>query len=70
MIGGEFGTIFAADVAALSAQGHHTQYPGITETVALEIPTQDNIIPAHKVLYAGPCTADETVGIKGLATAG
>lgn len=68
--GGEFGLIFAADLAGLSSLGHRTQYPSITETVALEIPTKDNVVPEHVVLHSGPCTAGEVMGLKGLATGG
>lgn len=65
--GGEFGLIFAADTAAVSAQGHGTQYPGNTETVALAIPTSDGLVPGHTVLHDGACTADDIEGLRGLA---
>jgi hypothetical protein len=67
--GGEFGLIFAADTADVSAEGHQTQYPGITETVALEVPTKDGESPAHSVLHNGPCVAGETTGLRGTAAA-
>jgi hypothetical protein len=67
--GGEFGFIFASDVAGVSEVGHRTQYPGITETIALQIPTRDGEVPAHSVLHIGPCTADEISGIRSLAVA-
>ncbi|KAI0121012.1 hypothetical protein BJ170DRAFT_645973 [Xylariales sp. AK1849] len=63
--GGEFGLIFAADTADFSRQGHRTQYPGITETIALQIPTKDGRVPAREVLHGGPCTANEVSGIRG-----
>ncbi|MCJ1440172.1 MAG: hypothetical protein MMC23_000655 [Stictis urceolatum] len=53
--GGKNGLIIAADTADLSTQGHGTNYPGKVETVALQIPFKDGKIPAHKVLYSGPC---------------
>lgn len=65
--GGQFGLIFAADTSEVSSSGHSTAYPGITETVALQIPTLDGEIPSHSVLHAGPCTADDTVGVLALA---
>lgn len=63
--GGEFGLIFAADTAGLSAQGHRTEYPGDTGTVVLIIPTKDGLIPAHSVLRYGPCTTDDVGGLPG-----
>ncbi|KAH8200811.1 hypothetical protein TruAng_005048 [Truncatella angustata] len=68
--GGEFGLIFAADTADVSRLGHRTQYPGITETIAIQIPTKDNRVPAHTCLYDGACSAGEVVGLRGLAVAG
>lgn len=65
--GGQFGLIFAADTAAVSGTGHNTSYPGITETVALQIPTLDGEIPSHSILHSGPCTANDTLGLLGLA---
>ncbi|KAI1776289.1 hypothetical protein F4818DRAFT_457708 [Hypoxylon cercidicola] len=61
--GGEFGLIFAADTADVSQKGHRTQYPGQTETIALEIPTCNARIPEHRVLHMGPCNLDEITGI-------
>lgn len=65
--GGEFGLIFAADTAAVSEKGHRTRYPGITETIALQIPTADGEVPKHDVLHAGPCVTSEINGIRGFA---
>lgn len=67
--GGEFGLIFAADTAAVSEKGHRTRYPGITETIALQIPTADGEVPKHDVLHAGPCVTSEINGIRGFAEA-
>ncbi|XXH00146.1 replication factor C subunit 4 [Hypoxylon texense] len=64
--GGEFGLIFAADTADVSEKGHRTQYPGVTETTALEIPTADGKIPEHRLLHTGPCSIDEITGIREL----
>lgn len=68
--GGEFGLIFAADTADVSEDGHRTQYPGTTETVAIQVPTEGNVVPPHVVLYDGPCKAAEIVGLQRLATVG
>ncbi|KAI3335449.1 hypothetical protein F4824DRAFT_501077 [Ustulina deusta] len=62
--GGQFGLIFAADTKNVSVKGHRTQYPGITETVALRIPTADGEVPKHRVLHSGPCGAGEIAGIR------
>lgn len=61
--GGQFGIIFASDTAAVSGSGHNTKYPGTTETVAIQVPTEDGKIPAHSVLHAGPCRPDEHMRI-------
>lgn len=66
--GGQFGVLFATDTADVSSTGHSTSYPGITETVALQIPTLDGEIPSHSILHAGPCTANDTAGVLALAT--
>lgn len=68
MVGGEFGVAFAADTAAVSAQGHRTQFPGTTETVILTIPAKDGLVPEHVVLHNGPCTAEDVGGLRELAT--
>ena len=52
--GGKNGFIFAADTAAVSANGHSTNYPSGSETIALQIPT-GGTIPQHNVLHSGPC---------------
>ncbi|KAI0145329.1 hypothetical protein GGR57DRAFT_480452 [Xylariaceae sp. FL1272] len=68
VVGGSFGLIFAADTADVSMHGHITQYPGITETVGLQIPTKNNSIPDYAVLHSGPCTANEVAGIRSFAS--
>lgn len=63
--GGPLGLIIAADTADVSTTGHITNYPGETETTAIQIPfeysLEDNtyIIPEHIVLHKGPCTPEE-----------
>ncbi|KAH9993345.1 hypothetical protein F4779DRAFT_608746 [Xylariaceae sp. FL0662B] len=64
--GGGFGLIFASDTADVSNTGHRTQYPGVSETVHLQIPTKDGQVPAHFLLHPGPCTANEMAGRSGL----
>ena len=49
----------AADTKNVSKLGHTTVYPGKEETVALQIPTRNNEIPAHTVLHSGPCSWEE-----------
>ncbi|CAN8103336.1 unnamed protein product [Discula destructiva] len=66
-ISGEFGLIFAADTVGLSKLGHRTQYPGITETVSVSIPTKDGLIPSHMLLHYGPCAKKDIVGYDELA---
>lgn len=67
--GGQFGLILAADTIDVSREGHRTQYPGITETVALQIPTCDGKVPPHGVLHMGPCIANEVAGVREFAMA-
>ncbi|KAI0529982.1 hypothetical protein GGR58DRAFT_495000 [Xylaria digitata] len=62
--GGPFGLIFAADTKDVSRVGHRTEYPGITETVALRIPTADGEVPKHHILHSGPCGMSEIAGIR------
>ncbi|KID89007.1 small secreted protein, partial [Metarhizium majus ARSEF 297] len=70
VVGGDFGLIFAADTANVSKQGHISQYPSNTETIALQIPVRDGKVPAHEVLHEGACGANEVVGIRAIATQG
>ena len=53
--GGRDGLILAADTANASTFGHITKYPSTKDTVAIQIPTANNEIPSHSVLYEGPC---------------
>ncbi|MCJ1363973.1 hypothetical protein MMC16_003082 [Acarospora aff. strigata] len=57
--GGRNGLLIAADTAAVSKEGHITEYPSNTETTALQIPIAEGTLPEHKVLYAGPCSRRE-----------
>ncbi|KAK2759566.1 small secreted protein [Colletotrichum kahawae] len=66
--GGEFGLLFATDTADLTEEGHGSIFPGATESIVLQIPTKDNKIPKHRVLYDNkPCTAGEVAGLRAWA---
>ncbi|CAL8581567.1 hypothetical protein XPA_010209 [Xanthoria parietina] len=58
--GGRDGLIIAADTADVSKQGHGTKYPSGEQTIAIQIPTEDGKVPAHTVLYAGPCRKEDS----------
>ncbi|KAK3937558.1 hypothetical protein QBC46DRAFT_415963 [Diplogelasinospora grovesii] len=62
--GGEFGVIFAADTADVSCDGHISTYLSSTESVYLQIPTQDGTVPEHNRLHMGPCVAEEMAGLR------
>lgn len=57
--GGRDGLILVTDTADASTFGHITKYPSTKETVAIQIPTADNEIPSHSVLYEGACRYEE-----------
>ncbi|KAI1748168.1 hypothetical protein F4782DRAFT_518425 [Xylaria castorea] len=65
--GGQFGLIFAADTTDVSKEGHRTQYPGITETIALQIPTSNGQVPKHDLVHDGPCSISEIAGLRTFA---
>ena len=52
IVEGVNGLAVAADTTGL---GHHTAYPSDKETVALQIPFADGIVPHHRVLKGGAC---------------
>lgn len=56
--GGRRGAILALDTAAVSAEGHYTEYPSETETVALQVPVGKRE-PGHRVLYGEACKGSE-----------
>ncbi|KAI1825886.1 hypothetical protein F4861DRAFT_500230 [Xylaria intraflava] len=62
--GGEFGLLFAADTPDVSAKGHRTQYPGMVETIGIQIPTADGQVPKHDLLHMGPCNGSEIAGVR------
>ena len=46
------GLLVAAD---MDGTGHYTTYPSDKETVALQIPFHDGVVPSHRVMKPGPC---------------
>src|ERR1700761_6126443 len=68
--GGEFGVVFEADTADISKQGHRSQYVGVSEVVAVQVPPSDGKIPDHVLLHSGFCLPAELFGIRGLAGVG
>ncbi|KAI0118571.1 hypothetical protein F4776DRAFT_260169 [Hypoxylon sp. NC0597] len=60
--------LFAADTADVSSKGHLSQFPGVTENIFVQIPTKDNQIPPHTVLYSGPCKPAESAHLSALAS--
>ncbi|KAH8163478.1 hypothetical protein CIB48_g4769 [Xylaria polymorpha] len=65
--GGQFGLIYVADTSDVSKEGHRTQYPGITETIALQIPTAGGQVPKHDLVHEGPCSISEIAGLRNFA---
>ena len=61
--GGKYGLIIAADTADVSEHGHRTEYPGDSNTVAIQIPLAEGTLFNHALLHQGPCTDLETTGI-------
>ncbi|KAI4270963.1 MAG: hypothetical protein L6R38_006966 [Xanthoria sp. 2 TBL-2021] len=53
--GGRDGLIIAVDTADVSKLGYNTKYPSEEQTIGIQIPTADGKVPAHTVLYLGPC---------------
>ncbi|KAI1814031.1 hypothetical protein GGS20DRAFT_550287 [Poronia punctata] len=63
--GDELAIFFFTDTAEISKRGHGTSYPGISETIFLQIP---GAVPEHEVLLDdGPCRPVEYSGLRGLA---
>ncbi|KAI3394397.1 hypothetical protein diail_2809 [Diaporthe ilicicola] len=66
---GEAGLLFATDTADVSREGHGCYFPGVTESVFIQIPAEGDRIPEHRVLYVdSPCAADEYVELRSWAT--
>lgn len=58
IVGGAEGIIAAVDT---TGTGHNTSYPSNMQTIALQIPFTDGIIPQHVVVNEGPCTANSQI---------
>lgn len=58
--GGRHGLILATDTANASKYGHIPKFPSKQETIVIEIPTANNEIPSHTVLYEGACRYEES----------
>lgn len=46
----------------VSGLGHITRYPSAEQTVALQIPLGEGVLPGHEVLYEGGCVGEEVSG--------
>jgi hypothetical protein len=64
--GGEFGEVFEADTADISMQGHRSQYVGVSEVVAVQVPPSDGKIPEHTLLHEGFCQPEDLLSVRGL----
>lgn len=66
---GETSLLFFADTADVSQEGHGCYYPGVTETIFLQIPAVNNQVPEHTVVHENaPCSANEYAVLRGWAT--
>ena len=59
IVGGTDGLIVAVDTIGT---GHITTYELDVKTVALQIPFTGKTVPAHSVVYEGPCHYGESGG--------
>jgi hypothetical protein len=51
--------ILIAGDTDVRSPGHLTYYPGDGETVALQIPISEGVVPGYSVVHDGGCTGDE-----------
>lgn len=58
--GGPNGIIIAVDT---TGSGHNTSYPSNSETIGLQIPFADGIIPPHTVANEGPCAGNQVQNV-------
>lgn len=66
---GEASLMFVADTAEFSKGGHGSYFPGVTESIFLQIPAEGNKLPDHRVIYENePCTPNEYSGLRSWAT--
>ena len=57
--GGRYGLMLVTDTANVSRYGHISKFPSMKETVVIQLPTENNEIPSHSVLYEGECRHEE-----------
>lgn len=66
---GELGLLFFKDTEDVSGKGHGCYYPGVGETIFLQIPTVGGAVPEHNVVYEdAPCMENEFAVLRGWAT--
>ncbi|KAI2608592.1 uncharacterized protein GGS25DRAFT_284208 [Hypoxylon fragiforme] len=65
--GGEFGLVFASDTPDVSVRGHASSFPGLTDTICLQMPVAGDKIPDHRFLHMGQCNAEEMTGLRGMS---
>ncbi|CAI6044706.1 unnamed protein product [Clonostachys chloroleuca] len=58
--------LFAMDTAEISDEGHRSVYPGNTQTIVMQIPTVDNLVPDHTVLHSGPCVSKDYTSLRSI----
>ncbi|KAG5926016.1 hypothetical protein E4U42_003726 [Claviceps africana] len=61
--GGKYGLIIAADTADRTKNGHRTQYPSASDTIAMEIPIRDREGFKYSVLHSGACRESDMTGL-------
>jgi hypothetical protein len=61
--GGKYGILIAADTKVVSKDGHITDFPGGDDTVIAQFPFVDGKLPDYKLLYDGPCSLNEMIGM-------
>ncbi|KAI1492635.1 hypothetical protein F5X96DRAFT_625449 [Biscogniauxia mediterranea] len=65
---GEIGLLFAADTPDVSELGHGAYFPGVSETVFVQIPTRDGAVPEHRVISEdAACSPAEFVQLRSWA---
>ena len=57
-MGGQNAVIIAVDTIK---KGHITTYPSDDQTVAIQIPFANGLLPDHEVAYGGPCQDEEDI---------
>lgn len=60
--GGQNSLLIAVDTADVTEVGHVSEF--LEETILMQIPFKDGVVPEHEVLYQEPCSGDELLGSK------